>query len=120
MADRDAFYQWADLSIMPNIEVAGDAEGFGIAAIECGSWGQPLLTSGIEGVADAIRPGETAMVYSDSQHCLRLLDAFLDGQRPLGSRDAIEAAVQRHYDWRSIAVQYDALIRAVVDGRSTG
>jgi len=47
-------YVHADLFIMPNIEVQGDMEGFGIVALEASLAGTLIVASGIEGIKDAI------------------------------------------------------------------
>ena len=44
----------ADLFVMPNIKVNGDAEGFGLVALEASLRGTPVLASGIEGITEAI------------------------------------------------------------------
>ncbi|MCX6356337.1 MAG: glycosyltransferase family 4 protein [Candidatus Aureabacteria bacterium] len=43
--------------VMPNIPVPGDAEGFGIAALEANCAGLPVVASDIEGLRDAVREG---------------------------------------------------------------
>lgn len=44
----------AEVFVMPNIKVHGDAEGFGLVALEASMRGTPVLASGIEGITDAI------------------------------------------------------------------
>ncbi len=44
----------ADLFVMPNIEVKGDPEGFGIVALEAASVGLPVVGTKIEGIKDAV------------------------------------------------------------------
>jgi len=48
----------SDLFVMPNIKVEGDAEGFGLVALEAAVCGVPVLASGIEGITDAIIDGK--------------------------------------------------------------
>lgn len=52
-------YRTADLFVMPNIPVPGDAEGFGLVALEAASAGLPVLAADLEGLRDAIAPKET-------------------------------------------------------------
>jgi glycosyltransferase involved in cell wall biosynthesis len=70
----------ADLFVMPNIPVRGDAEGFGLVALEAATAGLPVLAAGIEGLNDAIVDGENGMLLKPADSALwahelrRLLD----------------------------------------------
>lgn len=57
-ADLVQIFSLADLFIMPNIEVEGDEEGFGLVALEASIRGTYVLASGIEGITDAIIDGK--------------------------------------------------------------
>ena len=114
--DRDAFYKYGDLYVMPNIPVPGDAEGFGIVAIEAGAWGLPVLTSAIEGIADAVVPDETALVYDGAGACRARLEDFLDGRLRVRDPRQIPAIVRDRYDWREIAERYRALFGDLIAG----
>jgi len=48
----------ADLFIMPNIELEGDEEGFGLVALEANMRGTFVLASGIEGITEAVIHGQ--------------------------------------------------------------
>lgn len=56
VSDQDLrlLYKAADLFIMPNIQVKGDCEGFGLVALEATSCGIPVIASDLEGIRDAI------------------------------------------------------------------
>lgn len=114
--DRDAFYKFGDLYVMPNIHVPGDAEGFGIVAIEAGAWGLPVLTSAIEGIADAVVPDETALVYDGAEACRARLEAFLDGRLQVRDPEKIPAIVRERYDWRRLAQRYRSLFGGLLAG----
>lgn len=43
---------------MPNIEIDGDEEGFGLVALEASIRGTYVLASGIEGITDAVIDGK--------------------------------------------------------------
>lgn len=45
----------ADIFVMPNIQVSGDVEGFGIVALEAASVGLPVIASNIDGIKDALK-----------------------------------------------------------------
>lgn len=47
----------SDLFVMPNIKVNGDAEGFGLVALEAAICGVPVIASALEGITCAVRDG---------------------------------------------------------------
>jgi len=47
-------YKHATLTVMPNISVSGDMEGFGLVALEANLAGCPVVVSPIEGITSAI------------------------------------------------------------------
>lgn len=55
-------YTVSDLFVMPNIPVPGDAEGFGLVALEAASAGLPVIAADLEGIPDAVIPNETGML----------------------------------------------------------
>ncbi len=68
----------ADMFVMPNIQVAGDAEGFGLVALEASVNGTPVIASAIEGITCAVMdgkngflvPAENESVWIDRIHAL--------------------------------------------------
>lgn len=114
-ATRDLLLHTADVFIQPNIPVAGDMEGFGIAVLEAGICGRPVLAAALEGLLDAIvhdangrlLPAQDAGVWA--QEVTRLL---LDpaAARALGARAALH--VREHHAWASIAARYAAFLGA--------
>ncbi len=57
-----ALYCAADIFVMPNVEVAGDIEGFGIVAIEAAAAGLPVVASRLQGIREAVREGENGIL----------------------------------------------------------
>ena len=60
----------ADLFVMPNIPVRGDAEGFGLVALEAAACGLPVVASGLEGLRDAIVDGENGALLAPADAAL--------------------------------------------------
>ncbi len=102
---RDSFYVHADAYVMPNIPIEGDAEGFGIVAIEAGAWGLPVITSGIEGISDAILDGQTAVLLYRNQPALE--------------KEDIRRAIRERFDWSFIAKRYKILFEYLIAERNT-
>jgi phosphatidylinositol alpha-1,6-mannosyltransferase len=77
-----------DVFVMPNIEVPGDVEGFGIVAIEAAASGLPVVAARLEGIPDAIADGQNGHLIESGNAA-----AFVEVLEPL-TRDAAERARQ--------------------------
>jgi phosphatidylinositol alpha-1,6-mannosyltransferase len=110
-------YRGADLFVMPNVPVAGDMEGFGIVILEAGLSGLPTVGSAMEGILDAVTPGENGDLVPPLDP-RALADAIL---RCHHDRAALAEAsarartfVEATYGWPGIAARYVAHLRDVV------
>lgn len=115
-----AFYQLADLFIMPNIQVRGDIEGFGIVALEACAAGCWVAASKVDGIEDAVIDGENGSLVEPgdvekyAETVLRLL-ADEELKRHLGHK--AQEFVARHYNWKLIASRYYKVLTRVADLR---
>jgi glycosyltransferase involved in cell wall biosynthesis len=81
----------ADLFVMPNVKVEGDAEGFGLVALEASLRKTPVLASNMEGITEAIKnakngyllPSEDATAWSEK---IKTLLANKEGLTILGKQ----------------------------------
>ena len=96
----------ADVFIMPNITVANDVEGFGIVALEAGSCGLPVVASNIQGLKDAVTPGQNGCLVEEG-------DA-LGFVTKIQSMDLDKEAIRKHviarYSWKEIYAAYQNVI----------
>jgi phosphatidylinositol alpha-1,6-mannosyltransferase len=105
----------ADLFIMPNIRIPGDMEGFGIAALEAGSSGLPVIASNIEGLRDAIIDGVTGHLVEE-----RNVQQYVDRIRHLQlDRETVRAVVNQKFNWPHIASLYHAFLFATSGASGT-
>jgi len=105
--ERNLILNASDIFIMPNIEVPGDVEGFGIVAIEAGSCGLPVIASNIQGIRDAVLDGKTGTLVEerDAEGYLREIENMRL------NRDRIRSIVNSAFDWSHIYKKYrDVLI----------
>lgn len=111
----------ADMFIMPNISIYGDAEGFGLVALEATICGTPVLASGIEGITDAIidnengylLPSESPLIWSST---IKTLLSDPVGLRKFGEK-AKDYTIE-NYSWEHMVDGYLEFFQKVVDNNS--
>jgi phosphatidylinositol alpha-1,6-mannosyltransferase len=108
-ADLVQLLSLADLFIMPNIELEGDEEGFGLVALEANMRGTFVLASGIEGITEAVihgqngfhLPSENATAWAD-----KIRDLLLDKNKlNIFSAQARKFA-GKNYSWDRMVEEY--------------
>ena len=103
---RNRLYHAADIFVMPNIDVKDDVEGFGIAAIEAGSCGLPVVASDIQGIKDAVIHKKTGLLVK-AGHAHEFYQAI---SRSHFNRNEIRNKVLKMYSWENIFVKYHAFL----------
>jgi glycosyltransferase involved in cell wall biosynthesis len=102
----------SDVFVMPNIEVAGDVEGFGIVAIEAAASGLPVVAARLEGIPDAIAEGQNGTLIESGDvdgfvsAVTRLVDDAPERTRQ-GERG--RAYTQQQNAWPRIVARYSEL-----------
>ncbi len=99
----------SDIFVQPNIRVKGDMEGFGIAVIEAGSAGLPVVASDLEGLRDAVIPGRNGLLVKPEEAegfvtTLNELSERNDERKLFGEQAA--QFVSQTFHWNHIAERY--------------
>jgi phosphatidylinositol alpha-1,6-mannosyltransferase len=106
-------YQQCDLFALPNREVAGDFEGFGMVLVEAQACGKPVIAGTSGGTAETMSVGATGqLVCCDGPDELARCVAELCSDAP---RRAVMAAAARdwavrQFDWTSLGQQAGRLL----------
>jgi len=101
---RNMLYNASDMFIMPNIAVPGDMEGFGIAALEAGSCGLPVIATNIEGMRDSVIDGKTGFLVEEGD-----AEGFLERIQNMDlKKEDVAPLVNDIFDWSKISAQYQA------------
>jgi glycosyltransferase involved in cell wall biosynthesis len=104
--ERDVIYNASDILIMPNITIPDDVEGFGIAAIEAGSCGLPVVASRIQGIQDAVIDGMTGYLVEE-----RDTERFLKKIEKMDLiKENVRSIVNARFDWKQIYRQYRSVL----------
>ena len=111
MSDRrlPAFYNAADIFVMPNVLIPGDIEGFGIVALEGGAAGLPVVASRLQGIQEAIVDGKNGILvdWADAGAFARtILDLIGDPEERRALGESARRFVAENYSWSAIARRY--------------
>jgi phosphatidylinositol alpha-1,6-mannosyltransferase len=114
-------YQQCDVFALPNREVDGDIEGFGIVLLEAQACGKPVVAGMSGGTAETMRVGESGEIVDCrtagplAESVSRLL---LDPDRRRRMGEAGRAWVVERFDWSVLSRQAEQLFaRALLRSR---
>jgi phosphatidylinositol alpha-1,6-mannosyltransferase len=118
--EKWALLRRATVVVMPNVPVPGDAEGFGIAALEAAQAGRPLVAADLEGLRDAVIDRRTGVRVpaGDAAAWTRALATLLARATLAGALGRRAArGVAAHFDWDRIARRYLEVYRDALECR---
>lgn len=113
--DREllASYQQCDLFALPNREVGGDAEGFGLVLLEAQACGRPVVAGDSGGAREALRAPDTGrLVDCNAPEPLAATLAELLRDAPLRQAmgDAARRWIVERFAWKAIMPQAEATL----------
>lgn len=117
-SERDALVRSASALVMPNIPVAGDMEGFGMACIEASAIGVPVVAARLEGIVDAVIEGETGVLFAP----LDAADAERAICQALGQHwdaAAVQSSCRKHFAIATVALRYVTTVFSSADHRDS-
>ncbi len=99
----------ANMFVMPNIKVAGDAEGFGLVALEAAVSGVPVMASAIEGITCAVMDGKNGFLVptENEDQWITKINAALSDIEALArfSAEAQQYTIV-NYSWKRMVEEY--------------
>lgn len=102
--------------VMPNIRIHGDAEGFGLVALEAVMNGTAAVVAGIEGITEAIKDGENG-IYVESGNADAWVKTIHDLCADRPRRDALVAKgiefTKRNFSWKKMSDNYIDIFRRI-------
>lgn len=115
--DLMQYLSLADVFVMPNIKVKGDAEGFGLVALEASLRGAPVVAAGIEGITDAVRDGKNGILVpsGDADRWIHTLNTLLEDEEGLSrmSDSAVQFTLE-DYGWDKMVEEYERVFLEIV------
>lgn len=125
--ERAVYYATCDVFVMPNRQIEGDIEGFGIVFLEAGAAGKPVIGGKSGGTGEAIKEGVTGLRV-DGTSLEEIATAVLtllsdpskactmgeNGRRRVKGEFSWETVVQRTYE---VAAQVDHEKKGIHHGK---
>jgi phosphatidylinositol alpha-1,6-mannosyltransferase len=111
---RLAAYNGADVFIMPNINVPGDMEGFGLVSLEAALCARPIVAAGIEGIKDALHHDKNGILVpvEDAGAYIKEISRFLDDPQYAAKFGmAAREFTLQNYQWPKVADRYIELYK---------
>ena len=102
-------YNASDIFVMPNIQVEGDMEGFGIVSIEAALCGLPVVASKIEGIKDAVQDGMNGFLvesYNVDEFVKMITELLENDIEREGFGKMARDFSSKNYSWEKIAKKY--------------
>jgi phosphatidyl-myo-inositol dimannoside synthase len=106
-------YQQCDLFALPNREVNGDFEGFGMVLVEAQACGKPVIAGASGGTRETMRMPETGLIVScEGPELLgeAVVELLTDEARCEVMGRAARSWAEKQFDWKSLAKQAARLV----------
>ena len=107
----------ATLMVMPNIEVKGDAEGFGLVSLETNMQETYVLAADVDGIPSAVHDGQngTLIEAGVADRWVAEIESFLgmSQQTILEKGRSAQAYVESTFSWRKMAAEYHDFFKQI-------
>ncbi len=113
-----AFLGMADLFVMPNVKVEGDAEGFGLVALEASLRKTPVLASNMEGITQAIQDGKNGYLLpsQDADAWVNKIHELLLDRDALGKLgEQFQKYTLDTFSWDKMAEEYVEVFEEILE-----
>ncbi|MEM8556554.1 MAG: glycosyltransferase family 4 protein [Bacteroidota bacterium] len=105
-ADLATLLRGADVFVMPNVQVEGDMEGFGVVMLEAGLCELPVVAAALEGIQDVVADAENGFLVPPEDPAafaeqIRVLIRDRELRDLLGER--ARAYVMASFSWPAVA-----------------
>jgi phosphatidylinositol alpha-1,6-mannosyltransferase len=104
----------ADIFVMPNIKVVGDAEGFGLVALEASVTGVPVVASSIEGITCAVidrKNGHLVPPEKEEAWIEKINKLLLNGEALKRFGEEAKQYTIDNYEWNRMADGYISIFK---------
>jgi len=110
----------ADLFVMPNVPIPGDAEGFGLVALESIMRGTPVLASNLEGITEAIQEGKNGWLVrakDPEEWIFKIYELLADKDKINQFSDHAKRYTEANFTWDKMVNEYLKLFKKIGKSR---
>ncbi len=107
----------ADLFVMPNIKIEGDAEGFGLVALEASLRKTPVLASNMEGITEAIKHEKNGYLLpsGDAEIWIKKIEQLLSNPEDLAQTGGqFQTFTLDNFSWDKMAKGYVEVFQRIL------
>lgn len=107
----------AKLFVMPNIKVKGDAEGFGLVALEASLRQTVVLASDLEGIPEAIQNGKNGYLLPSGkiESWIEKINELLDSTEQLEKMEkTFKQFTLENYSWEKMTSGYIEVFKKII------
>ncbi|MFH1667991.1 MAG: glycosyltransferase family 4 protein [Candidatus Komeilibacteria bacterium] len=108
------FYLYANLFIMPTIDIKGDVEGFGIVYLEAGLYNTPVIATPVGGAKEAVIDKQTGILCTAEELLSNIVRLLTDQDYANKLGKQASELIKAKY---SYSKQINKLVNQLVDGR---
>lgn len=112
----------ASLFAMPNVKRAGDAEGFGLVALEASLRNTVVLASHLEGIPEAIQHGKNGFLLptADVNKWIDKIYELLESSNQLSQTEQeFKAFTLQNYGWEKMTREYVEVFEQVINRKAS-
>jgi len=105
----EELFSVADVFVMPNVRVEGDAEGFGVVVLESSIRRLPVVAYDVDGIGEAVHNNENGMLIDEGNEALfieKLLYFLKNNDTKQGFGEKAREYVLNHFSWDKICDRY--------------
>ncbi len=117
--DLAAYYAVCDVFVMPNRQIEGDIEGFGMVYLEAGAAGKPVVGGQSGGTEDAILEGITGLrVDGNNVEAITnaVVSLLIQPEKARAMGEAGQRRVEEEFTWEAVVGRTRQLSAAIQQG----
>jgi glycosyltransferase involved in cell wall biosynthesis len=118
-----AYYQAADVFVLPSVNKDGRTEGLGVVLLEAMASGCPVIGSNVGGIPDIITDGENGFLVPEQEPRVlteKIIALLYDSILADRFRDAGYRTVKVRFSWGGISRQFSEVYKQVLGTCSSG
>lgn len=114
--ELSSYYQWADMFVLPSINIGGITEAFGVVLLEAMASGCPVIASNVGGIPDIITNGENGFLVPERDPASlaeKIVTLLSDTALAEQFRQAGYDTVQKRFSWDVVSHMFSEVYEEI-------